>query len=556
MITLLALTFIQQVSASSFYKQLCSFNFNWTNYGSHISDEAARDFFNDAEYVQAHLTEVLKMLRTNSTVGLNKKQLAQRTSLINELEVYKNRGLFPQNYYRLERIPVFIDEHGTHCAVGHLLQFSGYDHIAQRIAKTDNYIWVKDIKDQDVIEWQIQSGLTFEELKIIQGAYDSYLDGAFFHPNKYEIPQKPEPIIAYFEGVGGKGDLTKDAGMVWCRGEGKNGVMHGKWEQNAAKDIPWIVGYFNHGQRTGQWKEYYQGTKQLCRTENWRNDKLNGVRKRFDREGKLIEEITFKDGDAVTKVNYDFNDKIKFIRTPIDSNLVYTEIFTFGGGLLASGVERIHNPGNLLWFQNIELTALNSASITSRDNGLEIQGLTGNGFSRNLYNIPPLVQYKKEGDWVFYKQFNEETMSLKPELKLENAIQLDYAYYANELLQVVNRVETQKLKSTVDSIRIEYKDNQVQDLYAFGEKIKLHLSLEYHPLGPRLPIYHQLRYRRHRYDWGTEPQHQLKSIGSLDEKGYKTGVWNHYDHTGKLAKTENYIIPWKEEETDVSLITH
>ena len=61
---------------------------------------------------------------------------------------------------------------------------------------------------------------------------------------------------------------------VWLFGEGKNGKLHGRWIQNYRSGKPWIAGYFNHGQRSGQWKEYYQGTTKLCRTENWRNDKL------------------------------------------------------------------------------------------------------------------------------------------------------------------------------------------------------------------------------------------------------------------------------------------
>ena len=38
---------------------------------------------------------------------------------------YARQGRFPINYYRQERIPVFIDEHDTHCAVGYLMQHTG-----------------------------------------------------------------------------------------------------------------------------------------------------------------------------------------------------------------------------------------------------------------------------------------------------------------------------------------------------------------------------------------------------------------------------------------------
>ena len=53
-----------------------------------------------------------------------------------------------------------------------------------------------------------------------------------------------------------------------------------------------------NGKRSGRWKEYYPGTAILCRTEHWRNDLLNGVRTRYDKNGKIIETILFKDGEV------------------------------------------------------------------------------------------------------------------------------------------------------------------------------------------------------------------------------------------------------------------
>jgi hypothetical protein len=90
-----------------------------------------------------------------------------------------------------------------------------------------------------------------DELKLIQGAYDFYLPNAFLLPNKYEVPQKPEQVVRYFDGK------TK---KVWCLGEGSDGDLHGKWIQNYSASLPWIEGYFEHGKRSGRWKEYYKGT--------------------------------------------------------------------------------------------------------------------------------------------------------------------------------------------------------------------------------------------------------------------------------------------------------
>ena len=223
---------VHHVSAcGSFYGQLVDFNYNWEKYADRAPTGEARDFMTDGDLVAAHLGSVLPILRSNPVEHLSIAQLRNRYHLIEVLDGYREAGQFPINYYHQERIPVFIDEHNTHCAVGYLLQQSGYEHLAQRMARQDNYIWVKDIQDPDVFAWQKASGFSLEELKLIQGAYDNYIVGALYLPNRYEIPQKPEHMTVYFEN---DLTLTKDSteANIWCHGEGKNGVLHGRWEQN------------------------------------------------------------------------------------------------------------------------------------------------------------------------------------------------------------------------------------------------------------------------------------------------------------------------------------
>ncbi len=537
---------VQQATATTFYDQLCEFNFNWQKYAAQAPEGSARHFASEREYVQAHLSNVLPILRTNPVDHLNAELLNSRLHLIEVLDAYRIAGNFPINYYRQERIPVFIDDHNTHCAVGYLLQHTGHEDVARRIAGTDNYAWVKDIKDQALLEWQSSSGFTLEELKLIQGAYDYYMPNARILPNKHEIPQKPEPIIIYFDS---KPETPEN---IWCYGEGENGVLNGRWEQNYAVGIPWIEGYFENGNRTGQWKEYYQGTNKLCRTENWRNDKLNGVRKRFDREGALIEEILFKDGVAITKTNYDLTASLRYVRTPLDSNLVRTEVFTFGGGLLAYGHERIHNPGNLQWFQNIELTALNSAAITSRDasqsNGL-VLGNGSNFGGQSLYNAPPLVEYKKEGEWVYYREYG--TRVAGPSLSLvQDMLHRDYPHFADILYQDIQVLEDLTIGSGYDSIRAEYVDNRIQNFYGDGKE-DAYWHISYHDAQAREHISSFQPWSRRlpgAKPWQFFiPQPTIKEIGQYNREDQRIGQWKHFAKDGKLYKTENYVIPWKEE---------
>lgn len=544
-ITFFALLFLGNVSASSLYDQLCAFNFNWKNHAAEAPAGEARVFTSDKEYIQAHLSSVLTILRANPGNDLTKEQFRSRMHLIGLLDGYRQVGNFPMNYYRNERIPVFIDEHNTHCAVGYLMQQTGHEAMARRIAAADNYVWVKDIKDAEVPAWQEASGFSMDELKLIQGAYDSYMFDAINLPNRYEVPQKPECITVYFDEPNVAPE-KRTKWKVWLNGEGENGVLHGRWVQNYSETLPWITGHYTHGKRSGKWEEYYQGTTQLCRTEFWDNDKLNGVRTRFDRySGQIIEEILFKDGYAVTKTNYEQG--YKYVRTQIDSTLVWTDVYSHDGALLlASGKEKIHNPGNLQWFQNIELTALNSFSLSSQSmNAISNGGNNDLGYQGvDLYQAPPLVEYKKEGSWTYY---NKESA---------------YAYYqfrGANYYKGFHLIE-QEVNTAVqyDSIRIDYVDDKLQHFYGYGATDFVHLFVEYHEPEPVKTVPLLVDYaiedyvlrspRRFNPFYSFESLPMAKTIGKYNEYGQKIGEWKHYDEKGILYKLETFLVPRDEKD--------
>ncbi len=552
-LTFLISCVVAQVSAITFFDQLCTYNPNWKKYESRAPVGNERYFASDKEYVQAHLQSVLGILRANPTEDLSASQLSSRIQLITILEGYRVAGRFPMNYYREDRIPVFIDEHHTHCAVGYLLQQTGHEDIALRIAAIDNYIWVKDITDPAVIAWQEQSGLTLEEVKLIQGAYDSYMPFAWRLPNKYEVPQKPEVVTRYFEDARTGKVISGASENVWCNGESKNGLLDGKWTQNYSKGLPWIIGYYSQGKRSGQWMEYYQGSTQLCRTENWRNDKLNGVRKRYSREGKLIEEILFKDGKAVTKTNYSLEDSLTYVRKPLDSNLVWTEVFNHGGAMIASGHERIYNPGNLQWFQNIELTALNTMMLPNP--GLvqlttgSVNSYSGNGQyifspygSSPLYNTPQLVQYEKEGDWMFFNEYSYG--SSVQYLHLNGFLSRNYRHMASTLVPLLQPFANMYRMADYDSIKVEYEENNMTEFYGYGKIETFHLHIDYYDsleagVATIMTVYANASPRAPK---------RIKSCGETNNKNERIGEWKSYTVMGQAYKTENYLMAWKEEE--------
>ncbi len=548
---IILLSLVRPAMASTFYDQLYAFNFNWSKYKDRVPENKAQIFSSDRQYIQAHLTSVLFILRTNPTNQLNSTQLKSRINMIRILDSYRIAGIFPVNYDNIQRIPVFIDRHRTHCAVAYLLQQTGQEFLANQIAAKNNYAWVKDINVPGLFKWQLSSGLSLEELKLIQGAYDYYMPNAFELPNKYEIPQKPACITAYFDSKAGEKIKHRDPANIWCRGEGANGILNGRWEQNFEKGMPWIIGYFNNGNRTGQWYEYYQGTNILCRTENWRNDKLNGIRKRFDRSGKLVEEILFKDGNAVTKTNYNFSDSVVSVRTPLDSITVKTSIYTFGGGLLATGVEKIYNPDNLLWFQNIELTALNAAAITSREVSLYNSisqdrniHISKPQAMRMLYNAPALVEYKKEGMWTYYQEHRNNIASPVLNRSLQVLLKEDFQHFAADMFKFLHHFQELKITAGYDSLTVLYSNDLMQDFYAVGSKDFNHLRFRYFDADVSTDQISLRRFSSKSY----RNYYKFKEVGQYDRSEQRIGTWKYFNRAQTIYKTENYLLPQQEKE--------
>jgi antitoxin component YwqK of YwqJK toxin-antitoxin module len=558
---LLGLSFSAQ--ASTFFEQLCAFNPNWSKYKSLIPIESERVFLSDRQYIQSHLELVLQVLNSADLDDLNEDQLANRKHLIAVLSDYRLQGVFPINYYRSERIPVFIDEHDTHCAVGYLMKESGYGNLARKISKADNYIWVKDLKDEQVIEWQQQSGFSLEELKLIQGAYDSYMPFALEAPNRIEIPQKPEVIALNFK----QKDLAQNEAKTgknkfWIRGEGKEDVLHGRWEQNYSPALPWIVGFYQNGKREGKWLEYYQGTDQLCRTEHWKNDKLNGIRTRFDRLGNVVEEILFQDGNAVVKTNYELNQSLKYVRKPLEDNTVWTEIYDLGGQMLASGHETIHNPGNLQWFQNIELTALNTMMLNTQIETQSSLIVGKKSHSRSsaseigsvrLYNEPTLVEYIKQGDWSYYEDpenFSASNLRVIEDFHMTNFFGKRFVRLGGKILPARNVLEAPKDLPEFDSLHVNFSDGNVNWWNGYHQQEKLRMEFEWYTsedfeklagYSPAVSVYNPYG------SLSTNVWSQLKSVGFVNGQDEKINKWHHFDEYGRLSRVEEFVLPQKKE---------
>lgn len=151
-------------------------NAQWQEQGIVPPDAtAAVQFTSEAERIATHLRLVHQTLRQRSMEGLSAEQQKNRIDLLDELGIYAEAGTFPQNYVLPYRNPVFIDPHGTACAVGQLMIESGHRDLAERIDREMETAYLFEILESErageVAAWATEHGFSAEELAWIQPGY-------------------------------------------------------------------------------------------------------------------------------------------------------------------------------------------------------------------------------------------------------------------------------------------------------------------------------------------------------------------------------------------------
>lgn len=127
----------------------------------------------EAARIQHHLATVASELRARPPDHLSASQFRARAEVIAWLEEYTSNGVFPHNHVVLDgRTPIFVDPHGTPCAVGFLLLRSGESELVRDVVQADNLVRVPDLADEPRLQrWLQGRGLTLEEAARIQPAY-------------------------------------------------------------------------------------------------------------------------------------------------------------------------------------------------------------------------------------------------------------------------------------------------------------------------------------------------------------------------------------------------
>ncbi len=129
-------------------------------------------FTNENERIQTHLKYVELILRNKNVSNLNSSLLNNRKKMLDYLHNYWEANKFPVNEkYTNKRTPCFIDNNGTICAVGYLVEQSAGRKTAEYINNKFQYNFINEMQDATLTNWITNSGLTKEEYAMIQPSY-------------------------------------------------------------------------------------------------------------------------------------------------------------------------------------------------------------------------------------------------------------------------------------------------------------------------------------------------------------------------------------------------
>ncbi|KAA5538969.1 ankyrin repeat domain-containing protein [Roseiconus nitratireducens] len=198
---------VEVEATARLYRALCELNENWADRDPNfdiVVDAGSID--DEVSLIQTHLMLVISELQTADIHHLSESQLTNRLAHIHSLRAYAANGNFPRNVFTAGRCPVFIDPWGTHCAVGHLIATSGHAGLANAINSEHQLDLLNDIKTLGLAEWQRDSGLSLDELALIQ---PTYVSTTLKYPKEIEslILGDSQPVITAIE----NGNLSVDA---------------------------------------------------------------------------------------------------------------------------------------------------------------------------------------------------------------------------------------------------------------------------------------------------------------------------------------------------------
>ncbi len=125
--------------------------------------------------IRTHLASVEQALRARDVSALTPAQRDARARNLDALRAYWTSGEFPHNHdFENQRVPYFVDRHGTRCAMAALIEGAGGASLVRRVAHDANNARVRELaSDGEMIAWLDTNGMTADEAARVQPAYDS-----------------------------------------------------------------------------------------------------------------------------------------------------------------------------------------------------------------------------------------------------------------------------------------------------------------------------------------------------------------------------------------------
>jgi hypothetical protein len=102
------------------------------------------------------------------TAALRAALVQQRTTNLARFHKYRKAGIYPHNTYQAGMVNVWKDNDGHLCAVATLIEKAGRDDLVEATAKESNFVRIADLTSGPVMDWVLTSGLTQEEIVMIQ----------------------------------------------------------------------------------------------------------------------------------------------------------------------------------------------------------------------------------------------------------------------------------------------------------------------------------------------------------------------------------------------------
>ena len=128
---------------------------------------------NEKLRIITHLEYVENQLRQKDVKHLSSTQRKARLRNIKLLHEYRMNGIFPKNYdYSKQRKPCFIDKYERICAVGYLIEKTAGRKVAEAVNAKFQYRTIFEMKSAELETWSYQSGISKNELAMIQPAYE------------------------------------------------------------------------------------------------------------------------------------------------------------------------------------------------------------------------------------------------------------------------------------------------------------------------------------------------------------------------------------------------